>query len=602
MQPEPRIFFENIEMGTLQSPQLPRSNRLRDNAQHSPPLIPSTPLADHRIRFGPFEIDPHTRELRRRSGISLSAIALCVATNAGAQFDPARAYVEPPSIAARYPDPDVTYRTPAFIPGRQDFTTHGEVIRFAEDLARRSPHARLEIIGRSQRGLAMPMLVMTRSGVIERARPTVLIIGQQHGNEPAGGEAVLAVAERLAGAEASLLDRVNVLLIPRGNPDGADRFVRVTANGIDVNRDHLLLQTPEARAIASVTLQHHPQVVLDLHEFTVGGRWIDKFGVVERYDALLQAATVGNLDPGIASIAQTGFIDRLHRVLADGGLSSFHYHTTSGDSKDKAVAMGGVQPDTGRNVNGLRPAISMLIEVRGIGLGRAHLLRRVHAQTVAALTVIAVAADQGPRLLALVDDAGKRTAAQACRGELTIDARQSVTRKHMDFLDAASGADRNIDVEWRAAMPLAIVRSRPRPCGYVLGADQAEAIERLRLLGARMSSVLRPARWEVERYEIVSEDDGIRQDARGAIEDAQPIRALQVRTVRSREAIGPEMIFVPLNQPLAPLIAAALEPDSQNSYAANRLLDPDRARLRRVMRRPAASGLRSIQSMKLPAR
>ena len=32
-----------------------------------------------------------------------------------------------------------------------------------------------------------------------------------------------------------------------------------------------------------------PQVVLDLHEFTVAGRWVDKFGAVMRADALLQA-------------------------------------------------------------------------------------------------------------------------------------------------------------------------------------------------------------------------------------------------------------------------------------------------------------------------
>ena len=440
----------------------------------------------------------------------------------------------------------------------------------------------MEFIGNSQRGLAVPMFVLAKNGVVDVGRPSVLIIGQQHGNEPAGGEAVLATAERLIADNTALLDRVNVLLIPRGNPDGAEHFTRVTANGIDVNRDHLLLQTPEARAIAAVTLRYRPQVVLDLHEFTVGGRWIDKFGAVERYDTLLQAATVGNLDPRIALIAQTLFIDPLLRTLTAEGFSTFHYHTTSGDPADKTVSMGGVQPDTGRNVNGLRPAISMLIETRGIGLGRAHFLRRVHAQTLAALAVITIAAEQGPRLVAWVDEAGARVAAEACRGTLVIDARQTASRKRMSFLDAATGADRDIDVDWRSAMPLDVVRTRSRPCGYLLAANQTAALDRLRQLGVRTIGLRRTRTWEVERYSIVAESDGRRQDARGAIEDAQPIRALEVVLTRSRTRISAGMVYVPLNQPLAGLIVAALEPDSQSSYAANRLLDPAGDRLLRV--------------------
>ena len=525
--------------------------------------------------------------VRAVGAVVVSAVAalLCASVTHAqqAQFDPARVYVEAPAVASRFPDPDVRYSTPSFAAGRKDFASHAEVLRFGESLARSSPHARMEFIGNSQRGLVVPMFVLAKNGVVDVGRPSVLIIGQQHGNEPAGGEAVLATAERLITDNAALLDRVNVFLIPRGNPDGAERFSRVTANGIDVNRDHLLLQTPEARAIAAVTLRYRPQVVLDLHEFTVGGRWIDKFGAVERYDALLQPATVGNLDPGIALVAQTLFLDPLLRTLTAEGFSTFHYHTTSGDPADKTVSMGGVQPDTGRNVNGLRPAISLLIEVRGVGLGRAHFLRRVHTQTVAALAVIAIAAEQGPRLVEWVDEAGARVAAEACRGTMVIDARQSASTKHMSFLDAATGADRDIDVDWRAAMPLDVVRTRSRPCGYLLAADQTAALDRLRQLGVRTIGLRRARTWEVERYSIVAESDGRRQDARGAIEDAQPIRALEVALTRSRTRISRGMVYVPLGHPLAGLILAALEPDSQSSYAANRLLDPVGDRLLRVM-------------------
>ena len=62
---------------------------------------------------------------------------------------------------------------------------------------------------------------------------------------------------------------------------------------------------------------------------------------------------------------------------------------------------------------------------------------------------------------------------------------------------------------------------------------------------------------------------------------------LEVRTQQAQDdEVVPGTVYIPLDQPLAAIITAALEPDSQNSYAANRLLDLEVAELRRVMARP----------------
>jgi len=119
----------------------------------------------------------------------------------------------------------------------------------------------------------------------------------------------------------------------------------------------------------------------------------------------LQPATVGNLDAQIAAHAQRDYVDRIHAALAAHGLTSFAYHTIGAvTSQGKIVSMGGVQPDTACNVGGLRPAISLLIEVRGVGIGSAHFLRRVHTQLLAASTVIKTAAAQGSGLMRLITD------------------------------------------------------------------------------------------------------------------------------------------------------------------------------------------------------
>jgi hypothetical protein len=252
-----------------------------------------------------------------------------------------------------------------------------------------------------------------------------------------------------------------------------------------------------------------------------------------------------------------------------------------------------VQPDTGRNIGGLRPAVSLLIEVRGVGLGRAHLLRRVNTQVVAALEVIKTAARQGPRLLVAVRRAEADTASRACLGELVIDARHSRARQPMVFVDALTGADVSITVDWRAASPLDVQRTRPRPCGYVIAGDQTEAIEHLRMLGARLQPVALAARWNAERYEITAESTSQRQDARGAIDDGGEagIRVLQVQPRPVGYVVPPGSVYVGLDQPLGALIAAALEPDSQNSYAANRLLAIEHDALLRVLARPSPKWL-----------
>ena len=62
---------------------------------------------------------------------------------------------------------------------------------------------------------------------------------------------------------AALLRRVNILALPRANPDGAALFKRSTAqDDIDMNRDHLLLRTPEARAMAQNFSAGDPNVNL----------------------------------------------------------------------------------------------------------------------------------------------------------------------------------------------------------------------------------------------------------------------------------------------------------------------------------------------------
>ena len=87
----------------------------------------------------------------------------------------------------------------------------------------------------------------------------------------------------------------------------------------------------------------------------------------------------------------------------------------------------------------------------------------------------------------------------------------------------------------------------------------------------------------VERYRVLTEQGGQRQDARGAIAASRAIRDLTVATEGLDKLLPAGSWYVPLNQPMGSLIAAALEPDSQNSFVANHVLDLSEGALLRVM-------------------
>ena len=249
---------------------------------------------------------------------------------------------------------------------------------------RRIFHQRLPA-GRSQDGVVLEALHFSRGP----GRPLVLLLGQQHGDEPAPAEALLLVARALADGElAPLLEKIDVTVLPRANPDGAEWQRRVAADGLDINRDHLLLRTPEARGLAGLLRRQRPVVVVDAHEHTVVGRYLEKFNAVQRHDLLLQYAMTANLPESLGRASEDWFRQPIIAALAAEGLSSEWYYTNPTTAGDLRLFMGGVQPDTGRNVNGLRNAVSLLLESRGVGIGHLHLARRVHSQVVAVSTVL----------------------------------------------------------------------------------------------------------------------------------------------------------------------------------------------------------------------
>jgi hypothetical protein len=438
-------------------------------------------------------------------------------------------------------------------------------------------HASTIGLGASQAGVPLEALLLTRhdnprpSALLKSGRPTVLLIGQLHGDEPAAAEALLVLAQELAGGSLqAVLERINVAIVPRANPDGALMQQAATANGADLDHDLLLLATPEARALARLLREYQPVVVVQAGEYALQSRYAEKFGAEQGADALLHYGTTLNQSEFITKASEEWFRKPMLAGLEKQGLRGDWQHSTSASLADNKVTMGGVQPDNARNAIGLRNIVSLSIESRGAGLGRQHLKRRVHTQVTLMTSVLQSAADRSADLIKLRRYVDAVVRSQACRGSMVVDAAMTPGEYSLQMFDADTGAPKPVTVEWESALALRDARTRPRPCGYWLAADQAAVVARLRALGVR-----------VEQFVDVAE---IKAAVNGAPGGKGKVQADHTpRQGRPGAGERPGSVFdapkgsyyVPLSQPLGNLVAAVLEPGPYG-YLAGKAVGADR--------------------------
>ncbi len=149
------------------------------------------------------------------------------------------------------------------------WTSLREEQSFLRDLDRASDRLRVAVIGRSvqRRPIRLVTVGPARTPGRIAAGSSVLFVCTQHGTEPAGREACLQAARDAVQDIGSS----TLLVIPTANPDGLNTDDRGNADGVDVNRDHAELSTPETRAIAAVLRAYKPDLVADFHEYKEEG-------------------------------------------------------------------------------------------------------------------------------------------------------------------------------------------------------------------------------------------------------------------------------------------------------------------------------------------
>jgi hypothetical protein len=204
-------------------------------------------------------------EMKTRARAAFAALLILAVTGLAA------AAPAPPS------ETPALLKTPGEECGYTRYTQNDALAAFLSALAASSPEAAVSIVGRSLPTDAygaqdLYLVFVSRNGAaspaaLDRTKPTVLFTAAQHGNEQSAKEAALRLVRDLVqGDLRPLLDKVNVLVMPQTNPYGNFMNVRENELDLDMNRDHVKVESEGVRAIHRVFRDFMPEATIDVHE------------------------------------------------------------------------------------------------------------------------------------------------------------------------------------------------------------------------------------------------------------------------------------------------------------------------------------------------
>jgi hypothetical protein len=166
-------------------------------------------------------------------------------------------------------------------------SSYDQTVEMLKRIDDASPHIELRFFGRTGAGRLLPVVVLSGSGAVTpqsaRAdgRPVLLLVSCIHAGEVDGKDASLMILRDIAVGRKPAPERTVVLFVPIFNADGHERVspynranqngptdgmgFRRTANGIDLNRDHLRVATVEMHGLLDLVNRWRPHLHVDNH-------------------------------------------------------------------------------------------------------------------------------------------------------------------------------------------------------------------------------------------------------------------------------------------------------------------------------------------------
>ncbi|MDE0651169.1 MAG: M14 family zinc carboxypeptidase [Gammaproteobacteria bacterium] len=238
--------------------------------------------------------------------------------------------------------PEDPFLTRAERTGYRETSSYADVVDFLERAAAASPSVHYTTYGFTTEGRALPLAVVgdiadpTPAAVRASGKTVVYLQGNIHAGEVCGKEALqMLLRDLLAGRHGEWRDSMVLLIAPIYNADGNERVTltnrgrqhgpiggmgqRPNAQGYDLNRDHMKLDSPEARSVARLFTEYNPHVAVDLHTTN---------GTRHAYHLTYSPPLHPNTPAGIDAFLRQGLLPRVTEQVRD--KHGWHYYYPSG--------------------------------------------------------------------------------------------------------------------------------------------------------------------------------------------------------------------------------------------------------------------------------
>ena len=467
-------------------------------------------------------------------------------------------------------------------------STYDDVVTFLNAAGEASPDVHVGSFGYSYEGRRLPLAVWgaataTPEAALSSGKTRVLVMANIHAGEVEGKEAVLELLREIAGGDHSAWrDSLVVLFAPIYNADGNERVrldnrpdqlgpvggmgQRPNAQGFDLNRDYMKLDTPEARSLVRLFTDYDPHVTIDLH--TTNGT---HHGYHLTYSPPLHPGT----DPAIAAYTREQWLAQVTEAL-EPEWSMWYYGNLpdfEGFEGPRGWYTFSHQPRFGNNYEGLRNRIGLLSEAYSylpfderIAVTRDFVVAALdfaaaRASEIRRLTDAADAADLSGRELPVRAEHACGVEVEILMGEVTAERHPYTGERMLRRLPAQRPDTMRDCTSFRGTETSRV------PAVWFLPADLESAVDRLAAHGVKMLTLVEPLTIEAESFAITSSTQAEREFQQ------HRERTLEGRWEARTEELPAGTVVVPTEQPLGRLAFYLLDPRSDDGLVTWNILD-----------------------------
>lgn len=468
--------------------------------------------------------------------------------------------------------------------GYRETSTHAEVMAFAEQLAEDSSLVVLDQLGESGEGRTLPLLIIADPPIAsaKEARNSgkliALLIGNIHGGEVCGKEALLMLARELVMTDSHpLLEDVIVCIAPLYNADGNERMApgnrpgqvgpertgkRHNAQNLDLNRDFIKAEAPETRALLRFFRNWDPDLFIDTHTTN---------GSHHRFVLTYAGPKHSGGDVPLLEYVRDTMLPRVGDTLREAhGHETFVYGNFYEDHTQWTTYP--ASPRYSTNYAGMRNRIGILSEAYSY----ATFEQRVVATLDFCRAILRDTADNADEVRALLDAADELASTGSTHEEptpiRTAPQPLSEPATALGFVEIEQDG-RTVPTEEHADYEVEVIDdfigtvSVDRPWAYIVPGDRDDIATLLQQHGITVEVIREDFEFDAEVYtfESVNQDERAFQGHRMVTVEAS--LAEEVRPIFAGTYL------VRTDQPLGNLIIATLEPEAEDSLVTWNFFD-----------------------------